>query len=89
MRTVWKLKLETIDGWQKFGVPNFRNVLHVGLQDGNICAWVERDDYWANNDHSVELMITGTGHEVPKLCAHVGSVIQPPFVWHVWQNNEK
>lgn len=60
-------------------------IVHIGLQDDG----VERLMVWAEaNVHQPKTRIFevfGTGHTVPEEAEHVCSVIDGPFVWHIYE----
>lgn len=46
--------------------------------------------FWAEVDQSAPIefrkfQIVGTGHDIPANARHHGSVIQGPFVWHLYE----
>ncbi len=85
MRTVWKHKLE---------IPatvlllSSGKVTLVGLQDGLVHIWKEEATGDDVHRYTQTFYIVGTGQEIPSGHAHmdhVGSVMQGPFVWHVYK----
>jgi hypothetical protein len=84
-RTVHKYALDhgrtTITG----GSPQ---VVHVGVDpagsDALPTVWVELDP---EGEDAITLSFIGTGHVVPRLHRHIGSVVMPVrLVWHVYQD---
>lgn len=56
--------------------------LHVGMQGVMPCIWAEVD---VDSPLEVEaLAVLGTGHEVPEGARHLGTWLDPPYVWHLY-----
>lgn len=73
------MHVETLDG----------PVLHVGLDpNGLACIWVHGDT--GEGSRFRALALVGTGWPLDKspiniLSKHLGSFVQGPFVWHLWE----
>ena len=84
MSAVWKFTLATALTDNALEMPKDAKVVHVGIQGEHICLWAIVD-----TQASVEtrvFQIVGTGHEeVFEGMAHVGTVQQGPWVWHVFE----
>ena len=80
-KKVWKYPAEP-----KLSVPVGGKPVLVAIQDEKLHIWFE----FYFPDHNplafidVEIEIYGTGHVVPEAREHIGSVIDGPFVWHVY-----
>lgn len=85
MRTVWKFPLVLTDR-QTIPMPEGAVIRHVA-QDwtDEISAWVEVESDSEMPTVDVNIVITGTGHEIPAGGEFVGTVLAAPFVWHVWR----
>lgn len=81
-KTVWKWRLR-IDDTQVLNMPKGAKVLWVAMQDGRACLWAEVDEYAPVEKRRIE--IRGTGHPLPAPIDYLGSVIQGPFVWHIYE----
>lgn len=57
--------------------------LHVAFQGDKLCIWVEVDT--DDDAHLNHFHVVGTGFSVPEGGAHIGSVVEDPYVWHVYQ----
>ena len=57
--------------------------LHVAPQGGLIRLWAEVETNSPEKTHRFQII--GTGHEVPKGAQYLGTVLDPPFVWHLYQ----
>jgi hypothetical protein len=55
--------------------------LHVDIQNGKLCLWMLVDTEVKTN---VDIIVTDTGHPVRSHWTPCGTVIDPPFVWHIW-----
>ena len=90
-RTIWKFPLgpsaAAVHGFplsqEIFGVPWGAYFVHVG-QDPNSdwCLWAEVDR--SNMRTSLKVFVIGTGHEVPEGATYLASIVDGPFVWHVY-----
>jgi len=86
-RTVWKYLLKSSSDEQKLELPLGAKLVHVGLAPGGPAVWIELDpDETRMIEH--RFWVHGTGHEVPLWRDHIGSVIVPPLVWHVYHAQE-
>lgn len=91
MRTIWKYNLSRTD-LQKIQMPIDAELLYVDNQGGpTLWALVDTDN------PSVErlICIVGTGHPIPGpeisgrfAYAYVGSVLDGPFVWHIFDGGQ-
>lgn len=85
MKTIWKFTLERTDKQYVDRMPATAKVIHVGMQDGKITLWA------IVNPNDVTLprcyRIVGTGNPFPDAdkWAHIGTVFDGPFVWHVFE----
>lgn len=85
--TVWKFPLRW--GEVSVSMPRHAKVVLVGKDPAS--------DYpalWAVVDPEAEretrtFAVVGTGHAVPESSYHLGSLIELPFVWHVFETSEK
>ena len=82
--TIWKYELEITDR-QTILMPGGAKILAVGDQDGTLCLWAECDPGNLGLDRVIA--IVGTGHPMPGMGrpVHIGTVLMPPFVWHVFE----
>lgn len=70
-------------------LPKESKIIHVAIQmPAGICLWCEvpRPD----DIHDVEerkIVVYGTGHEIPDSLKveHLGTVMDGPYVWHVYE----
>ena len=81
--TVWKFPLYITDT-QFVRMPDGAEILHVDLQDGLMCLWAKVDPDASEVDRRIH--VSGTGNPCPDDARHVGSVLMPPLVWHVWED---
>lgn len=86
---IYKHTLEMTD-FQTLDLPVDARILAVQMQDGKICLWTTqlRGEY-AMNKTSRRFTIVGTGNAYDERNAgrYVGTVQQPPYVWHVFVND--
>lgn len=82
MQTIWKFPL-LLEGRQHAQVPRGYRLLHVAADpQGNISFWAMVDPEAPKE--SVVFRVVGTGHPVDDRWRHEGSLVQGPFVWHVF-----
>jgi hypothetical protein len=82
---IWKfpLKLSTVQCVDMPQGVSPADVLDVQVQNGTICLWAMCDPDATLEQRDV--YIHGTGHPFnPDGMEHVGTVQQPPYVWHVF-----
>jgi len=86
MKTVYKYELQLTD-YQRITVPcaGLSDILQVGLDPkGQLCIWCLVQTH-ATLTETYDIFIVGTGNPVPNEAKiHLGSVVQGPFVWHVF-----
>ena len=58
--------------------------IHVGIQSGTLTIWAEVDPIEEEEDKSI-IHIIPTGGTVPPDSLHLGSVLDGPLVWHVYE----
>lgn len=85
MKTIWKFHLPLEDRVEVMARKGARPI-HVGTDPTGVrSVWME-----VNPDEDIEkpvvLYIVGTGHPLPDIAfaVHVGSLVEGPFVWHVY-----
>lgn len=84
MRTVWRYEIDL--NADQFALQVGGTVVHVGLRVARMIElWVEVDTDRLTSDNSNIYRVFGTGHPLPDDATHVGSVIDGPFVWHVYR----
>lgn len=81
MRGVWKYRAQV--GLRPTVPAANGPVVHVGRDmGGEVCVWIDGD----LEDTSMRAFrVFGTGQEIPADAVHVGSWIELPFVWHVYE----
>ena len=89
MRTIFKQKLDVTDH-QIIEIPVSYKILHLGMQEGNVCMWYE-----CTPDaplKKVEIRCFGTGYNMPDYgtpdgaMEHIGTVLTEGgmYVWHYY-----
>lgn len=85
VRTVWKYQMR-FAGEIRLEMPEGAEIVHVGLDPGGVlCAWAIVEP--SRPKGTKILRIFGTGHEVPLWAnrrSHVGTFLDGPYVWHVF-----
>ena len=85
MRTIWKFPLKLQDEPQVIVMPKDAKLLFFGSKgQATIDLWAEVETL--NKSELRTFIIYGTGHEINrKDVYYVGSTIDPPFVWHLYE----
>lgn len=83
VRAIWKYRLPIKTGEQELGIPPDGRVVHVGMQAGQIAMWVEVDPSEGEGPRIFRVAATGEG--VDDLWKYVGTVLDDPYVWHVFE----
>lgn len=81
-RRIHKYVIPVIANFQ-LQLPRTIDILHLGIQDGQPCLWVEVDPNAPTNP--VAFLTVGTGANIPVGAGrHVGTYQLDYFVWHVY-----
>ena len=94
MTTIWKYDLDVTD-IQKVSMPMGAMPLHVAIQNPNsgvertIQLWAAVDPARPKEDRLFAVVGTGNPAPEPDDAEYVGSVIDGPFVWHVFAESEE
>lgn len=89
MNTVYKYPLrEAIGNVNAIGMPEGAKIIHVGLDpNGACCLWAEVNTLRFLVQR--KFVIVGTGHSLDDPIfdpsKHVGSLVDAPFVWHIYE----
>lgn len=67
------------------GIPeHVARILHVGDDPNGVpSVWAEVEPHKTHNK-PYRVTVIGTGEEVPEGLTHLGSLLNSPFVWHVY-----
>lgn len=83
LQKIFKYTLELTDV-QALHLPSESKILHVDVQNENICLWALVYENWPVESRMIR--IVGTGHPVDTAdLIHLGTVQQGPYVWHVFE----
>jgi len=84
---IWKYPLDITD-LQTVEMPEDADILHVGLDPaGHLCLWVMADRHRPFSVYR-QFAVIGTGNPIEYgdlTLNHLGSVVQGPAVWHVFE----
>lgn len=83
MKVIYKYPIEITESQFIQAKPG--PIIHVGLDlDGIPCLWIQ---VWSTTpDISRVIYVIGTGNPMPSDAKHhLGSFLQGPFVWHVYE----
>jgi hypothetical protein len=82
MRTIFKYPVPVDDLMHTHSIPAGSVVCYVG-QQGCPCIWIEVDTSMDRVERRFQIF--GTGHPVPDGFIYVGTALDEPFVWHVFE----
>lgn len=80
MRRVLKWRLPVSGSQTAHGKP----VLAGPDASGQLKLWVETDDAKDSEGELREYQIFGTGHVIPNGWEHFQSLVDGPYIWHVY-----
>jgi hypothetical protein len=81
---IFKYNIQVTDGVQTVAIPSRGKILHLGVQNDQICVWVLVNQRAPLEDFKFQVF--GTGHTISEeMRTYVGTVHIGPFVWHVFQ----
>ena len=84
MRTIYKYELIVQDDPQIISMHEGAKILHVGLQKHNtISMWAETET--ETSIITRKFVVVGTGYPITFFGYYVGTVIDQPFVWHLYE----
>lgn len=90
MQTIHKHMLDwSADCITRLTLQPFARLIHVDRDTrspDSIALWFEVNNHLPA-DTVRTFHIVGTGHPVPSRTKHVGSVVMPPYVWHVFEES--
>jgi len=87
-RQIFKYPVPIDDEWHE--IPNRLNShLHVGIQGRTVMVWTSPNEEDAPGPLMMWAKVVGTGEPFPMDAGYVGTVQDPPFVWHVICLEEK
>jgi hypothetical protein len=84
--TIYKFQFPINDEFT-LAMPDGATILHLELQGLFPCIWALVDECAESVPR--QFRVFGTGWPVSGVGAHVGSFVQGPFVWHVFETEEK
>ena len=84
-RQIWKYPISLSDGGKLSGTfPARARPLYFGLQDDTPTLWMEVQlGEFPNTERAFEII--GTGHPISEDAKYIGTLMMPPFVWHLYE----
>ena len=85
MKKIYKYKLNQTE-FQTIPIPVNGLIRHLGVQDNDICLWVEIETSCQYEDRT--FMIIGTGYDILnnfKSYNYIGTVQISHLVWHIYE----
>lgn len=85
MITIWKFTIPMAES-AEIEMPTGAQLLHVGMQNRSVQLWAQ-----VNTEAPTTIRhfhVRGTGHSIPDNEKHVGSIQDPPFVWHLYEEKQ-
>lgn len=87
MKTIYKYQVTPTDPRLEIELPGSAKVVFVGSQlVGVVNFWVELT-ISHRTKHKRIFVLHGTGHDIPDNHDYIGSVLDSPFVWHLYEEN--
>ncbi len=84
MKTIHKYQMSPEDPRLEIELPGMATVIFVNSQAPRVVHfWVEVDP--DAEMHKRVFVLHGTGHDIPEDHWYIGSVLDPPFVWHLYE----
>lgn len=84
MKTIHKYQITPMDPRLEIELPGFATVILVDSQlTGVVHFWVEID--LDAEMHKRIFVLHETGHDIPDDHYYVGSVLDPPYAWHLYE----
>ncbi len=91
MKVIYKYEITALDPVKTFQWPEGSKVVHVGSQEpATMQIWVEINDQLGPSEDPEErtFEVYGTGHHIHDSEVYVGTVLDDPFVWHLYERTE-
>lgn len=82
MKTIWKYKLK-LQHEVIVQLPDGAEILHAGMQDGNICLWAMTNTNVPEEEHLFKIFATGEPMEDNPV-KYIGTVLINSYVFHVF-----
>lgn len=82
MRAVWKFPLALTADPQILEAPGLEWPLHLDRQGDQLCLWCEVDTEM--RPRRIAVQVYGTGHPIPRFDSYIGSIVDDPYVWHLY-----
>jgi len=82
MKTIWKYELRY--GLMSYELPKGAVPLHVHNQNETPTLWAEVDTEELETEKRL-FEIVSTGGMGPDIGQYIGTLHQPPYVWHVYE----
>lgn len=85
MRTIHKQALNIISE-QSLSLPSDAKIRSIQVQQDTICIWYEFEPNIERLDIKRTFLIIGTGHKFNEQnLEYIGTVLNGPFVWHIYE----
>lgn len=86
MRVIWKYSIAVADGPQSIPIPAGSRIVHTAPQGalGVLSIWALVEDLKAAPSPRT-FRVFGTGQTIPDGHVYVGTAVDHPFVWHVFE----
>ncbi len=83
MKTIWKYTIKYSHAFELITTPTAR-VVFFSVQGGQPTFWMEFQ-LGVQNTHKRQFQIFGTGHDIPDHARYIGTTLDGPFVWHLYE----
>jgi len=84
MLTHWKYPLQKADT-QVVPMPQGAQIRHAAVQGNDLCLWVSVVSTRSPKPRTIRIFGTGTPVETAGNLKFIGTVMDDPYVWHVYE----
>lgn len=85
-RQVWKHPLVLTETPQKIALRGAEaGIVHFAVGTGGFHVWAEEEPE-SPEEQTRTVVIVGTGWDIPEGYAHRGTILDGPYVWHLYEH---
>ena len=84
-KTFTRYRFDPANVEQRMEMPEGAVIRHAAMYGKSIALWVDENP--ANPKEMREFTVRGSGQNLPEATTFVGTIMDPPFVWHIFECN--